>query len=241
MTDPENRPAPPASNRKGASVAVIYGNPRDGGFVHGSLDFVAGFLAERGAAVEKVRLRELRMEDCRGCFTCLRTGSCVLRDDLDAVIALLRRADGIVTGASVRNSFFPALYKRFFERITYLLGFTRDLRGKPVLALGAVGIATGKKNLGRLLLFSGFGVVPVSYLFFRTGIPGKLTVEEVSPRLERAASRLLRMLERPARMPICLRLRGALDDFTIRRFMLRKNPDGVYNGLIRIWREKGML
>ena len=54
----------------------------------------------------------------------------------------IRAADGLVVGASVRNGYFPALTKRFYERITYILGFGRDLRGKHVLAVGAVGLAS---------------------------------------------------------------------------------------------------
>ena len=79
--------------------------------------------------------------------------------------------DGLVTGASVRNGLFPAILKRFYERITYILGFGRELRGKYVLAIGAVGMAGGRKPLGKLLTFREFQTNVSDYLFFRTGIP----------------------------------------------------------------------
>ncbi len=222
-------------------IVLIHGNPRAGGFVHGCIDLVAGELARAGAEVTVVRLAEKRIAECAGCFACLREGACIHEDDMGGIIALLREADGIVTGASVRNGYFPALYKRFLERITYLVGFRRDLKGKPVLAIGAVGMAGGKKHLGRVLTLRDFHALPAGYLFFRTGIPGTLKAEDAGETLRLAAARFLRTVETRPRPNILRRAGWALDDAVMRRFMFRNDPDGVYAHVVRVWREKGLM
>jgi multimeric flavodoxin WrbA len=222
-------------------VLCIHGNPKERGFVHACVDHIADRLEAAGVEVDRLRLRSCELRDCLGCFNCLRTGQCAIDDDMAQIIERIRLADGLVTGASVRNGLFPALFKLFYERLTYIVGFGRDLRGKYILAVGAVGMAGGRKPLGRLISFREFHTYLSDYLFFRTGIPTRLTVEDVSGRLDRAADRFRQVLADRPGLPWRTRLMGRIDDFIVRRFMLRRNPDRVYDYVIAQWREKGLL
>jgi multimeric flavodoxin WrbA len=222
-------------------AAVVYGNPKKGGFVHDCLDLIAGELKRSGFDVTRILLNDKNIAECTGCFTCLREGRCIHADDMGPILETLKAADGIVTGASVRNGFFPALYKRFYERITYLAGFCRHLKGKPVLAIGAVGMAGGKRHLGGLLTFKGFQALPTGYLFFRTGIPGSLRAGDIAGALRAAAERFAQKTRNPTGPHFLQRVEWAVDDAVMRRFMFRKNPDGVYDHVIRVWREKDLM
>ena len=222
-------------------IVVIYGNPMAGGFVHACLDRVSARLAAAGAEVTALRLNEMRVADCAGCFTCLRTGRCALHDDVGPAITQMVAADALVLGASVRNGQAPALFKRSYERITYLLGFTRALRGRPTLAIGAVGMASGRRALGRLLTLRDMQALQVGYLFFRTGIPTRLTPANVAGDLDLAADRLLSAAAAHPPLPIHCRVSARLDDFVIRRFMLHPNPDGVYDHIVARWKALGMM
>jgi len=222
-------------------IAIIYGNPKRDGFVHGCLDIITDRLEENGASVERIKLLDRNIRDCAGCFTCLRTGACSIEDDVGPIVAAMRKADGFVTGASVRNGYFPAIYKKFFERITYLLGFTHDLRGKHILSVGAVGMAGGKKHLRDVLTLRGFYTVETRYLFFKTGIPGRLSPDDVKAELLAAADDLLRNIEEHAPPPLSRRISWKLDDWVIRTFMLKKNPAGIYDYVIKRWKEKGIF
>ena len=133
-------------------IFVIYGNPKEGGFVHGALDYLCERLVERDAEVERLRLLEAHIEECTGCFSCLKSGQCVIDDDMNEVYARIRKADAYITGASVRNGTVPALFKKFYERITYPIIFTRALRDKHVLSIGAVGMATADSAARPLVL-----------------------------------------------------------------------------------------
>lgn len=222
-------------------ILTLYGNPKLGGFVHGCLDHVASRLEGQGAAVDRLHLAQTDVRDCQGCFTCLRTGACPLKDAAAGIIERVRQADGLVVGASVRNGYFPALYKRFYERITYLLGFGRELMGKHVVAVGAVGMATGKRHLGRVLTLRQFHAHVVAYLFFRTGIPTRLRVESVAPQLDRAADRLARAIRAGAGLSLGARLSAWLDGLIMRKCMFEPNRDGTYDYVIRRWREMGWM
>jgi multimeric flavodoxin WrbA len=222
-------------------ILCIYGNPKEGGFVHGCVDHLAARLEEKGAEIDRLDLHNVEIGHCLGCFHCLRTGQCVVEDDMGQVIDRIRQADGLVTGASVRNGFFPALFKLFYERLTYILGFGRELKGKHVLAVGSVGMATGRKPLGKLITFRQFQARVSGYLFFRTGIPTKLSVEEVATPLDQAAEKFYRAVQSRAPLSLTARLLGSADDFVIRKFMLEPNSDGVYDYVIAQWKEKGLM
>lgn len=222
-------------------VLCVYGNPKHGGFVHGCVDHIATQLENKGVEVDRLHLSECHFRDCVGCFNCLRTGHCSIKDDMGDIIERIRLCDGLVTGASVRNGLFPALFKRFYERITYILGFGRELQGKYVLAVGAVGLASGRKPLGKLITFREFHTYVSDYLFFRTGIPTKLTVEEVAPRLNAAADKFYQTISTKKTLPLHSRIIKNIDNFIIRKFMLEKNPDHVYDYVIDKWKKQGLL
>ncbi|MBN2583858.1 MAG: flavodoxin family protein, partial [Planctomycetes bacterium] len=164
-------------------ILAVYGNPKSGGFVHNCVDAVAQRLESRGAEVDRLHLAEIEMKDCTGCFTCLRTGRCTIDDDMAGVIERIRAADGLVCGVSVRNGLMTALFKRFYERITYTIIFCGDITDKYVLGISAVGMAGGKAVTRRIVAMSEMGARTVDHLFFRTGIPTRISAEDASERL----------------------------------------------------------
>ncbi|HPM75442.1 MAG TPA: flavodoxin family protein [bacterium] len=223
------------------NILVVNGNPHEGGFIAGSLDIAAAHLAENGAQVDRLNLREANIADCRGCFTCLRTGRCVLRDDMDDIVARMRRADGFVVGASVRNGYVTALYKRFYERITYPLGFPLHLEEKHTLALSCVGLMGGKKIARNLLGLQDVMHTRLSgFLFRAVGIPAKVEPAALRPELTRAADRLLVDIRAQRPRSFGQRAAYALDRTVMRRFVFARNPE-LYAAVIESYREKNYL
>lgn len=51
---------------------------------------------EAGNEVEFVSLAGKEIGFCRGCLACQKTGSCVIRDDMDALVEKVREADALV-------------------------------------------------------------------------------------------------------------------------------------------------
>ena len=222
-------------------ILAIYGNPKEGGFVHECVDYVVDSLLKNGADVKKLHLVEKNIQECTGCFACLRTGKCVIDDDMNTIYDDIKEAEGFVFGASVRDSSFPALVKKFYERITYPILFTRDITDKHVLAIGAVGLASGKKELGSIITFCRDQAKLTDYLFFRTGIPTKIKVENVAGKLNKAAQKFSSEAQRKTKRSFLSRLMGKIDDFVVKKFMLDKDKDGKFANVTKVWREKGLI
>ncbi len=222
-------------------IMVVNGNPKEGGFIAGSLDIVAAHLAENGAQVDRLNLREANIGDCRGCFACLRTGRCVLRDDMDDIVERMRRADGFVVGAPVRNANVTALYKRFYERISYTLGFPLHLEEKYTLALSCVGMMGGKKIARNLLGLQDIIHTRLSgFLFRAVGIPAKIEPASLRPELTRAADKLLADIRAQRPRSFGQRAAYALDRAVMRKFVFARNPE-QYAAVVESYREKNYL
>ena len=222
-------------------VLVINGSPKKEGFTPGALDIVSSALEARAVEVERLRLSERRIQDCIGCFQCLRTGRCVLDDDMGGVIEAMLAADGFVVGSPVRNGQTTACFKRFYERITYLLGFTCLLDDKATLAISSVGVAGGRAVNKRMLgLRAPFNTRLSGYLFFRVGIPTRLTPERARPRLERAADKLVRDIRRGKRHSLKDRLAMAVDRLVMRKLLFARSPE-AYAHVLECWKRKGLV
>ena len=222
-------------------ILAIYGNPKEGGFVHGCVDFIVDSVEKSGAEVTKLHLVNKNIQECTGCFACLRTGKCVIDDDMNSIYEDIKDAEGFVFGASVRDSSFPALVKKFYERITYPILFTREIADKHVLSIGAVGMASGKKELGSIITFCRDQAKLTDYLFFRTGIPTKIKVDDVTEKLLGASEKFVNEIQQKTKRPFISRLLGKIDDLVVKKFMLDKDKDGNFANVTKVWKEKGLL
>ena len=221
-------------------ILAVYGNPKEGGFVHGCVDIIAGRLESRGVEIDPLKLRDAHIADCTGCFTCLRTGACVIDDDMNAVCERIRAADGLVCGGSVRNGYMTALFKRFYERITYTIIFTGDITDKYVLGVSAVGVGGGKKVTRRIVAMEEMGARTVGHLFFHTGIPTKLRPDDVKDTLTAAADKLYDRIDRQTTPGLAWRIARRLDHALMRKLMFSKNPD-TYANVIKCWQQRGWM
>jgi len=221
-------------------VLAIYGNPKSGGFVHDCVDAVADHIESAGVEVDRLRLADANIKDCTGCFACLQTGQCVLNDDMADIIERIRDADGLVCGCSVRNATVTSLFKRFYERITYPLVFTGDITDKYVLGISAVGLATGKKATRRVVAMVEPGARTVGHLFFRAGLPTSRTVDDVRGQLTKAADKLLDRIAFGRPPGLLWRIKGRLNRWIMRKFMLDRKPE-LYANVIRCWRQRGWM
>ncbi len=206
-------------------ISTIYGNPKRGGFVHGCLDLLSNRLEEAGAVVERHHLRDLDIKDCQGCFRCFQSGLCVLKDDMQQLYEALRAADGLILGCSVRNETITALYKRFYERITYPLGFGQDLKGKYVLSVTAVGMAGGWRNTNRHLGLEAFGAYHTDHLYFPVGIPTRKTPEKMEARLVDALDRFRDRHLEGWKPPRRVRVSHELPHLLMCQFVFSRQPE----------------
>ncbi len=116
-------------------LLVIVASPRPRGNSSVLAAEAARGAAEAGAEVLTVRLADLAFGPCRACERCRKPGAdgCVQDDDMKALQADIRKADGLLIASPVYWFTMSAQAKLFMDRL-YVFGAKsyRELKGKRV-------------------------------------------------------------------------------------------------------------
>lgn len=83
------------------NVLVLSGSYRKGGNSDTLCEEFAKGAIEAGNQVEKIDLRDKKINFCTGCYACKNTGICVQKDDMKEILDKLMSADVIVMGTPV--------------------------------------------------------------------------------------------------------------------------------------------
>jgi len=107
------------------SAVAIVGSYRRGGAVDSAVALVVSGLEARGVACRTEYLRDLRIEFCTNCRSCLQSpgperGRCVLQDDMGPLLDRIGAADLLVLGSPTNAGGVNALTQRFIERCVCL-------------------------------------------------------------------------------------------------------------------------
>ena len=145
-------------------VLIISSTPRMGGNSDKLCDAFAEGAKEAGNEVEKVRIADLKIGYCTGCYACQKTGNCVIKDDARSVIDKMMAADVIVLASPVYFYSICAQLKALIDRTVvvypnltnkrfyYLLTMADTDRAKfdgPIAALrGFLDCYEGSKEAG---------------------------------------------------------------------------------------------
>ena len=97
-------------------VLIISSSPRKGGNSDILCDAFAEGAKAAGNKVEKVRIADLKIGYCTGCYACQKTGKCVIKDDARSVIDKMLEADVIVLASPVYFYTICAQLKALIDR-----------------------------------------------------------------------------------------------------------------------------
>ena len=128
-------------------ILAIMGGPRKGygTMIMQQLEYQLKLLQE--VEFEYLYLKDLHLEQCRGCHNCFFKGEdkCpVGKDDRDIIFNKIDQADGVIFMAPAYALHIPALMKNFFDRLSYI--FHRPcFFGKIAIGVCNCGIADAKK------------------------------------------------------------------------------------------------
>ena len=100
----------------GKKVLIISSTPRMGGNSDKLCDAFAEGAKEAGNEVEKVRIADLKIGYCTGCYDCQKTGKCAIKDDARGVIDKMMAADVIVLASPVYFYSICAQLKALIDR-----------------------------------------------------------------------------------------------------------------------------
>ena len=82
-------------------VLVLKSSPRENGNSNTLAEQVETGAKEAGADVERLILHHMDIRPCDACDVCQETGVCIVKDDMQQVYPLLKKADAIVIAGPV--------------------------------------------------------------------------------------------------------------------------------------------
>lgn len=99
------------------NILAILGSPHTNGITANMLNYAIREVESTGNAVTKINLYEKEIHYCIGCRTCLNTGICIQKDDIQNITFLLRNCDVVLLAAPVYWANMPAPVKNMFDRL----------------------------------------------------------------------------------------------------------------------------
>lgn len=117
-----------------AKVLILSGSPRKNGNTEILCERFAAGARDAGNEVEVLRVCGLDIHYCTGCDSCVKTGRCVHRDDMEAVRDKMTAADVIVFSSPVYFYTISAQMKTLIDR---MVPFYTKLHDKSVYIIVA--------------------------------------------------------------------------------------------------------
>lgn len=120
----------------GKKIVVISSSLRKDGNTEALIkEFVRG-AEDAGNEVEKINLRDIRLEFCRGCLHCQKMDSeCVIDDDMKGLIDVIAGADVLAFASPLYYGCISGQLKTFLDRLNPL--FAREYNFSDVIFIGA--------------------------------------------------------------------------------------------------------
>lgn len=131
--------------------------------------------------LELLRLADLELKFCRGCYTCINPGKqCPLDDGLYYLVEKMKAADGIILSAPCYALGPSAVTKVLGDRIIALAQLIDELWDKPCVVIGTTGVegwdGYTSSALNTIARFMGFAVKD-SHIFIGA-LPGEGIIAE---------------------------------------------------------------
>ena len=118
-------------------VLGIVGSPRMGGNTDVLIDEVLAGAKELGASIEKVFLNKLEIKPCQACNSCYKTGHCIQKDDMAALLEKMLKSDLWVLGTPIYWWGPTAQFKAFLDR--WYLPKHQEFKRKRVIIIIPLG------------------------------------------------------------------------------------------------------
>lgn len=183
------------------------GSPRKAGNTAALIARAAEGARSKGAAVEVVRLADLKIEPCEVCNSCARKGKCVKDDGMQGLYQKMLWADAFVVGTPIYWWGPSALTKLFVDR-WYAFDSRREaFHGKPLAVISPHNSSSPNMSeyvFGMFRSIAGYLGMPVVGMQWAVSQPlGRLNAD--SPSAKEA-----RMRRQPGRAAVWAGLRSAV-------------------------------
>ncbi|MBN1698784.1 MAG: flavodoxin family protein [Spirochaetales bacterium] len=109
-------------------ILAIIGTNRRNGTIERLVNSLLNGVEKRGIhRYEKINLHDYKIGNCRGCWVCVKKGTCIIQDDVQSLINKVIASDVIILGIPCYWGNVPGIVKTFFDRHTgYVMQKPRD-------------------------------------------------------------------------------------------------------------------
>ena len=116
-------------------VLILSTSPRINSNSEALAEAFARGANETGNDVEIIRMREKNIRFCLGCFACQKTGKCVIKDDMAAIVPKMEQADVLVFATPIYYYEMSGQMKTLLDRANPL--FIADYRFRDIYFLSS--------------------------------------------------------------------------------------------------------
>ncbi|MCL2108359.1 MAG: flavodoxin family protein [Oscillospiraceae bacterium] len=219
-------------------ILLINASPRKNGATAKVLnEFVSNLKLCGGAETTLVHLSETRLEFCKGCCACYKTGNCFIDDDADSLSRAISQADGLIIGTPCYASNVTGQLKTFIDRGHFV--FEQLLKDKHVLGVVTYENAEGGaafKVLKKLFLFSGARTIDKLIIKLPFNSDPLVSGNKIKSKAISFYKKI--HSNKPKNIPNTI-IHSAVFNFGIKPFVKRKGE--LYSGVLTHWRNRGIL
>jgi len=187
-------------------VVAFNGSPRKEGNTYHAIKIVAQELEKEGIEVEIVHVGDKLIRGCLACGMCAKNKNekCVIDDEVNEWIGLMKNADGIILGSPVHYSSISATMKAFLDRAFYVSGANGNLlRHKVGAALVAVRRSGGTQAFLQLMQYLNYAEMLIAssnyWNIIHGTLPGEVLQDEEGVQIMRVLGKnmawLLKLVE----------------------------------------------
>ena len=116
-------------------VLILSTSPRKNSNSEALAEAFASGANEANNDVEIIRMREKNIRFCLGCFACQKTGKCVIKDDMAAIVPKMEQADVLVFATPIYYYEMSGQMKTLLDRANPL--FIADYRFRDIYFLSS--------------------------------------------------------------------------------------------------------
>jgi multimeric flavodoxin WrbA len=143
----------PVENRK--KVTAVLSTKKQGN-TYSLLKFIEKQFNESNINLEIIRLFDYNIKDCLGCENCVLGKGCVVNDDMQLIVEMMKSSDGIIIASPVYNNNISGKMKMFIDK-TVKWSHSPILTGIPFLG------ATTTSSSGLDFVLNYFTVLGVNW------------------------------------------------------------------------------
>jgi len=221
-------------------IILINASPRKTGATAKILhEFKSRLEGYEDTDVVLYHLSDLKIDYCKGCCICYKTGECIINDDAEMLSKEISEANGLIIGSPNYASAVSGQLKTFVDRghfaveqllsnvYTISIVTYENADGRPAIKyMQKLFTVSGARNMGALLIKIPFNENPMDK-------------ERIKKQIGRLSNRLYNAIKTKASTTIVNRVfHAAALRFVFRPLVIKKGSK--YQGVLKHWQKRGI-